>query len=358
MSGWVVVGVVAIIAAAIAIGVSAVDPVGDAGDVVKFFFPLWGSLFFGLLGLVMLPVAFVRLFREVGRSFRDMSWVTPSSPAAGADGTGRQSRWSRLRLTDYPSRPSVSVNKVKWWPFLILACSGILVGGKAAVEWPSGDRLFAILLAGLAIVPLLSTAGWRAAGTFTGTATADASGAVLRANWRVNAIAFVVLLDATAVLLAWAILGQLGMVDSPGLLRESPGGFLLMFGTMGVLTAVFLIGVIRRRGIGYIRLTVDGFEFADGIFKTTGSWSEVTAISDINPQRAALPVRAVTLVNADGYTATVQRPDFYVAHAGALREWIDFYWQHPQYRQELTDDRAPARLRDAEAIADLDGVDG
>ncbi|AIY48919.2 hypothetical protein XA26_59100 [Mycolicibacterium fortuitum] len=38
--------------------------------------------------------------------------------------------------------------------------------------------------------------------------------------------------------------------------------------------------------------------------------------------------------------------DTITADSHALREWVRFYWQHPERRDELTDERASRRLEE------------
>lgn len=40
--------------------------------------------------------------------------------------------------------------------------------------------------------------------------------------------------------------------------------------------------------------------------------------------------------------------DSITGNSAALREWVRFYWQHPDYRAELSDARALRRLGEEE----------
>lgn len=203
----------------------------------------------------------------------------------------------------------------------------------------------ALLYAGLALLSSTQIAAWIPAIKFVPTATSDKRGTIFRPDRRIDVLSVVAMLDGTVVFGAWAILGALGRVTDPAIIHDNGGSFLLLFGGPAMICAIFLWLMIKRRGSAYVQLTADGFLFAEGIVSRTGEWSEVTAMSHIEPRRA-LHANPITMVRGDGKTATVGRPDFYAENDDALWDLVEFYWQHPECRAELNDGRSLIRLRD------------
>jgi hypothetical protein len=109
-----------------------------------------------------------------------------------------------------------------------------------------------------------------------------------------------------------------------------------------ILSLIGLVALLRRRGVGYLRIGPDGVETAD-IFRTrTARWGDVIDVTDRADNRARNPVvfllkdtKAIIVPNADRY-----EPNF-----GDLYWMVRHYWKHPEVRDELTDGRALDRLR-------------
>lgn len=215
----------------------------------------------------------------------------------------------------------------------------------------TGKHVVALLYAGLALLSSTQIAAWIPAIKFVPTATSDQRGTIFRPDRRIDVLSVVAMLDGTIVFGAWAILGALGRVTDPAIIHDNGGSFPMLMGGPAVIFAIFLWLMIKRRGCAYVQLTADGFLFAEGIVSRTGEWSEVAAMSHIEPRRA-LHANPITMVRGDGKTATVGRPDFYALNDDALFELVRFYWEHPENRAELYDGRSVARLRDEQFTVD------
>jgi hypothetical protein len=110
-----------------------------------------------------------------------------------------------------------------------------------------------------------------------------------------------------------------------------------------VLVGVFsLAQLIRRRGTSYVRMTVDRIETGNTISSATWSWDEVTDVAD-RTSGGRQPTGTTYIKTADGRTRTLPS-DWYTPGGHALREWVRFYWKHPENRDELTDGRGQRRL--------------
>jgi hypothetical protein len=98
----------------------------------------------------------------------------------------------------------------------------------------------------------------------------------------------------------------------------------------------------------YLRLTPNGFELSEGLRSNSGDWEQVRDVSDEAPSPKAPTPSAVVFVMSDDtaptITAGAMTPD-----GTALRELVRFYWEHPEFRGELTDGGALKRLTQIQA---------
>lgn len=187
-------------------------------------------------------------------------------------------------------------------------------------------------------------------------ATVDTSGTTLRPDLSVDVLALVMMLIGLTTGSAWAVLGLLGEVTWPfgahyGL------GYVIFFGGFGAFCIWYLALMVRNSGTGYVRLTPDGCVLAEGFIMGRANWAEVTAVTDEVPvyttRRSVLRTTktqpyarcAISITKTDGTMAAVPNGNLYASSGASLRELIRFYWQHPDLRGELTDERALERLR-------------
>ena len=125
-----------------------------------------------------------------------------------------------------------------------------------------------------------------------------------------------------------------------GALSLSP--FLLLFGGWG------FYGMLKHRGgESYLRLTPHGFESWNGHWCSfqQNSWDEVEQILDHVPKRKRIRRGMVVFaLPEDRYAMEIT--DTMTHDSDALRDWVRFYWQHPDHRGELVDERALRRLEE------------
>ncbi|MGV0743293.1 hypothetical protein [Mycolicibacterium sp. XJ870] len=171
-----------------------------------------------------------------------------------------------------------------------------------------------------------------------------AAGTLLRPQRCVDAV-FVA--STTAVFLAAALylaFSQFGMVDyvPSGVMRglvPAACGALALFG------APTLYRMFKHRGGSHLRLDPRGFEVWEGQWNSfvRGTWDEVEQILD-HPTRGGKPFHEVIVFALPQGRSVKLVSDTITGNSHALREWVRFYWQHPECRGELTDERALRRL--------------
>ena len=103
--------------------------------------------------------------------------------------------------------------------------------------------------------------------------------------------------------------------------------------------------ILTQGGMSRLRLTVGGFELGNAFSTKARSWDDVSYVADcvLNGRRPG-NTGTTYITMADGRTQTLTS-DWYTPGGHALRDLVRFYWQHPEYREELTDGRALERLR-------------
>lgn len=142
--------------------------------------------------------------------------------------------------------------------------------------------------------------------------------------------------------LLYAVLAPFGLLHMP-VYRSTPwlAAFILL---AGVPT---LWRMIAHGGDSYLRLTPDGCEMWNGqwLALRRAGWDEIAQIQDHPLHRKIRGRELIVLVLPEGRSATLLA-DGITDNSNALREWVRFYWQHPECRDELTDGRALQRLDD------------
>lgn len=115
--------------------------------------------------------------------------------------------------------------------------------------------------------------------------------------------------------------------------------FLLLFG------APTLYRAFKHGGESHLRLDPNGFEVWNGSWglEKRGSWEDVEEILDHPVRGRKIRRDMIVFVLPKGRSAMLVT-DAITNDSHALREWVRFYWKHPQYRDELTDGRALQRL--------------
>jgi hypothetical protein len=108
-----------------------------------------------------------------------------------------------------------------------------------------------------------------------------------------------------------------------------------------------LIRAFKHGGEGHLRLDPDGFEVWNGFWGSFvgGRWEDVERIQD-RPVRGRVTGREVIVFVRPKQRAAMFMSDTVTKNSDAMLEWVRFYWQHPEHRDELVDGRALRRLSD------------
>lgn len=140
----------------------------------------------------------------------------------------------------------------------------------------------------------------------------------------------------------FAIFQPLGKLDIP--VPHTMRYYLPFMSAAGaVMGAPMLWRIVKRGGTKYLRLTPVGFEFAQGSGSARGEWAQLKDVSDRLPGQPTPAYSAIVMVMSDEQIRTLAAGSF-TPDGNALRELVRFYWQHPEFRSELTDGRALERL--------------
>lgn len=171
-----------------------------------------------------------------------------------------------------------------------------------------------------------------------------AAGTVLRPD-KIADISFIA--ATTAVFIAallYLMFAPFGMID------YVPTGVMRVLVPAGCLSLVLfgaptLYRIFRHGGGGLLRLDRGGFEVWNGQWGTyrRGTWDEIEQILD-HPPKGSKPFNEVIVFVLPKGRRAMLMADAITGNTAALREWVQFYWQHPEYRDELVDSRGLQRL--------------
>lgn len=224
-----------------------------------------------------------------------------------------------------------------------------LLGGAAlfCVFWAivalvQGSYSTALVALGGAVFVIAALSAWIIMPTVEPRGSADAAGTTVRIDARVDVLLFVCVVAGTIAMGSFSVLGAMGRLQLP-LPKDIGSLYALVF--LGP-TGVFLVATwltIRRRGMGYVRLTLDGFEFVEAFSAKRGAWSQVVGVTDEVPDGPQAKSPLVMLM-ADGRKVILKESALYTPGGRALLSLMRFYWQHPGDRAEFTDGRALERL--------------
>ena len=229
----------------------------------------------------------------------------------------------------------------------LIFCAGIgtLCAAWAVVTLLRGEFLttttvlgFAVMLFGFAV--WLSRMRW---GNLTAAGEFDATGTTVRPDRAGDLLIRIAMISGVLAMSLFAVLWPLGKLDIP--VPHSMRYYLPVMSTIGALAgAPVLWRAMRRGSMSYLRLTPDGFEFAEGRSPAQGQWGEVEDVSYRPPEGPEPKANSIVFVMSDGKTPTLVVSS-YTPEGRAVRKMVRFYWKHPENRDELTDGRAIERLR-------------
>jgi hypothetical protein len=175
-------------------------------------------------------------------------------------------------------------------------------------------------------------------------AETDSDGTVLRPDRLFSTlmiVGFAFVVPSGLVFIVYAPTGRLDIPISRGYQIFSP----IVMAIAVVAAVVGLVSVLRRGGIGYLKLTPEGIDIANIISTKYVDWDDVVDVKDDTDTKRRTR-KAIVFCLKDGSEEIVDGADFYVPRGAALYWMVQHYWHHADDRAELTDERALERLRD------------
>lgn len=227
-----------------------------------------------------------------------------------------------------------------------LGALGLVAAGMAIVFVTRGDLLAATVASAGAVfmfgtvIPLFKIVPGRVIPVIQ----PDDAGTTFRPDSGIDvpvqvSLAGLVLTSALIVLLL--PMGKLGIPAPPFMRYQIPF----------VAAGIVVVGLpviwrnLRRGSTKYLRLTPEGFEIAEGWRHQGSDWASVVDVTSGVAEQNSRTSDAIIFVMTDDVALTLSAGSI-TAGGLALRELVRFYWQHPEYRDELTDGRAVRHLAD------------
>lgn len=124
---------------------------------------------------------------------------------------------------------------------------------------------------------------------------------------------------------------------------------------VGVVICLSLTGFVRRGASTHLRLAPAGVDVGRGVRTRSAGWDQIRDVV-YDPPRGRWAIRGSLAVAVSGGDALRIRTEMFTSHGAALRDLVDYYWRHPDARDELVDGRAAERLRDDAAHRAHGGV--
>ncbi|CRZ16398.1 hypothetical protein [Mycolicibacterium neworleansense] len=212
--------------------------------------------------------------------------------------------------------------------------------GLAVVQ---GHYLTALIAVGATVFWLAPLRVWWIMPSVVARAVCDAEGTTIRVDRRVDILLFIGVLTGALALGAGGVLGAMNKLDIP-LPPDIAPMFAMAFIGPALVFVVALVLTVKRGGVGYIRLTAEGFKFVEAFSTASGEWAQVVDVTDKAPED--MPAKnPVAMVMADGDVKMIKEPGLYSRDGRAILRFVRFYWQNIDDRVELTDGRALDRLR-------------
>lgn len=192
----------------------------------------------------------------------------------------------------------------------------------------------AILAFGISWLVLVAMGVRTTRGTVTMRTEFDAEGSTVHPDHVVGQLSRLMLAAGVLATIMFAVLAPTGRlaIPIPNVQRFALPGVAAITGLVG---AVMLWRTIRQGSLSYLRLTPSGFEFGGGLSTKRGEWSAVTAVTTSQPGARNLTASAIVVTMSDRATRTVASTGSYTSDANALRDMVQYYWQHPGESSEL-----------------------
>lgn len=231
---------------------------------------------------------------------------------------------------------------------IALAAIGVFAGVWVVIWLTRGSYLTALIILGLtiwafgfAVYFLYTTLGAAKPRVESG-----ATGTLLRPGRFLDTVFFVSTATIFTAALLYLIFRLFGMVD------YVPTGFMRVAvpvgcGSLVAFGAPTLYRMFTHGGGAHLRLDPAGFEVWNGQWGTLrrGTWDDIEEILD-HPVKGGKPYNEVIVFALPNGRSAVLIADAITGNPRALREWVKFYWRHPEHRDELVDGRGLRRLAD------------
>lgn len=169
----------------------------------------------------------------------------------------------------------------------------------------------------------------------------DEQGTTVRPDVKVDGPLTTATLSGFGAMAVYAVCAPLGLVDIP--VPRGDVKYFVIACAAGTLVGLFsVVHIIRQRGMSSVHMTEYGIEIGTATSTRDISWDEVTAVADGGKTPGTTYV-----ITDDGRYRTLPT-DWYTPGGTALRMMVRRYWQNPEYRDELSNGRAAARLDSSE----------
>ena len=246
------------------------------------------------------------------------------------------------QLDNAPPPPHWRPNLTAWtWVGVAVFVAGtVYCVVQAATSVAHGSALGALIAGGLAV----TCAGAMAALAVTFTVSAvryresGGSATTLRVHPAIAVLYGIALAGAVPASSLYLIFS-----DRESVRMLFGGGMVVRFlmAALLALSLLGLIGLVRSREPGRLRLTATGVEHATFLGTRSARWDQITDIADTAGNRAVHPI---VLAVRDAKPIVVSNADRYGDGGPAVYWMVRHYWRHPQNRGELADGRALQRL--------------
>ena len=230
--------------------------------------------------------------------------------------------------------------------FAILIGGGGFVAVWAAIWFTRGSYLTAALCLGasLLLFSLLFHLAYPLSGRAHPRCEHGPEGTKVRPQRYADLIFGVGLLIGVLSAVLFLILSQFDMVDfipsnATRIIVPASCIFYVIYG------APTLYRILKYQDGKHLRLDPSGFEVWDSQWNSfaRGTWDDVEQILDHPVKGKTSFTEVIVFVLRKNRSAKLGSGTI-TANSDALREWVRFYWQHAEYREELTDGRGLRRL--------------
>lgn len=232
--------------------------------------------------------------------------------------------------------------------FAILIGGGGFITVWAAIWFTRGSYLTAALCLGasLLLFSLLFHLAYPLSGRAHPRGEHGPEGTIVRPQRYADLIFGIGLLIGVLTAVLFLIFSQFDMVDfipSNAALVFMPAGciFYVIYG------APTLYRIFKYQDGKHLRMDPRGFEVWDSQWNSfaRGTWEDVEQILD-HPLKGKTSFTEVIVFVLPKNRSAKLGSGTITANSYALREWVRFYWQHPEYRGELVDSRGLRRLEE------------